>query len=466
MYNLMKEKIDVKKINDNGRIHRLLLIILSFGFYIAFFFIDGYVLCADSNTYITMDFSREPLYSIYLAVFRKIFGGQSDFYLLMAVLGQCLLAGYSAYYLVRTVADEFKLPAYLQYIVLAFPLGASFLCRFAAKRGSMYSNSILTEGLTISLYLILVCASFQYILHGTKKSFWTSVLLCFLGLSCRKQMIVCLMIFMCGILFRHLKNDFLKGIIKCVVAVTIVLVASFLFDKGYNYMVRGEFERHVDDNRFVATMIFYTADREFAEYIENEEVRQVFLDVYDLCAEKEYLMNQSPKGWLNEVSHFGDNYDFIQLDTLCVYLDEHIADLEYRQDIEIDEVREDLVKSEIIRALLPHEVGRIIKVIWNNFLSGLVNTVAKRTPILCLYSAIAYAVYIGLFVFLCVCKRNKALLTFAGLTMASIVINVGVVSAVIFTQTRYVIYNMPFFYVAGVLMFYETVQYFRLKNKQ
>lgn len=455
----MKDKI-------NAKLHQISLIALCFGFYIAFFLIDGYVLCADSNTYITMDFKREPLYSLYLACFRGIFGSVEERYLLMAVLGQSVLAGYSAYYLVITLVREFKLPAWLQYVLAVFPLGASLLCRFAAKRGSMYSNSILTEGLTISLYAILVCVCFNYVLHGRKRHFWIATLLCFLGISCRKQMIVGLFIFILCILFRHLGKGFLLGIGKAVAAGLVVLMAVTVFDKGYNYMVRGEFEGHVDDNRFVATMIFYTADREFAEYIEDEEVRQVFLDVYDLCYEKGYLMNQSPKGWLNEVSHFGDNYDFIQLDTLCVYLDEHIGEIAYRQDIEIDEVRADLIKSEIIRALLPHELGRIARVIWNNFLSGLVNTVAKRTPLLCVYAALAYLGYTGLFAYLCMRKKNKALLIFAGLTMVSIIINVGVVSAVIFTQTRYVIYNMPFFYMAGVLMLYELIKdYLDKKNK-
>ena len=38
------------------------------------------------------------------------------------------------------------------------------------------------------------------------------------------------------------------------------------------------------------------------------------------------------------------------------------------------------------------------------------------------------------------------------LTLLSIVVNVGLVSAVIFCQTRYTIYNMPLFYMSGVVL--------------
>ena len=43
----------------------------------------------------------------------------------------------------------------------------------------------------------------------------------------------------------------------------------------------------------------------------------------------------------------------------------------------------------------------------------------------------------------------------AGLTLLSILCNVGLVSLVIFCQTRYTIYNMPLFYISLILMLYN-----------
>ena len=49
-------------------------------------------------------------------------------------------------------------------------------------------------------------------------------------------------------------------------------------------------------------------------------------------------------------------------------------------------------------------------------------------------------------------------------TAFSILLNVGAVSAVIFCQTRYMIYNMPLFYMCGYLLLRSTLE--ELKGKK
>ena len=456
---------------SSGKIHQYIFLILSLAFYLFFFFYDGYVICADTDSYVRMSYTREPLYSLYLAFFRTILGNQGDFYLLIAVLGQSLLAAYAAYNITVYLLREFKLPSWIGYPLLAMPLATSFLCRFAAKRASMYSNSILTEGITISLYILFIRYCFEYIMHQSQKSFLWCFALCWIGISSRKQMAVLLALFALAICYANIKKHFGKALIKAILTSVCVLLLVVVFDKGYNYILRGEFEGHVDDNRFVATMVFYTADREFADYIENEEIRQVFLDVYDICNENGYLMNNAPVGWFDEVSHFADHYDLIQLDTLSLYLIEAIEKMEYARGTASDSIRIDMVKSEIISALLPHEIPRIIKVMFNNFLAGMVNTVAQRTPALCMYAVFIYICYFTLLFFLILHGKkkgftytNKLTITFSILVMLRTICNVTLVAAVIFCQTRYVIYNMALFYIAGILMLWEL--YKSMKKRQ
>lgn len=443
----------------------ILLFCISMSFYLFFFFKDGYVLCADSNSYIDMNFTREPLYSLYLDLLRLLFSNYGDFYLLVAVFGQSILAGFAAFSISNYLTKELKLPIWTSLGILAMPLATSLLCRFVAQRGSMYSNSILTEGIAISIYLLFIRFCTEYLLHQTRKSFVLCSILCFIGISTRKQMYVLLVLFFISMLVRiiYKKNKF--GLLKSLLTVICIIFFVFLFDRGYNYTVRGKFAGHVDDNRFVATMVFYTADREYADYIRNDEIRQLFLDVYDICNENGYLMNHSPKGWFDEVTHFSDHYDLIQLNTLSLTLADRVPDMDYAKEVEFDSIRIDMVKSEIIKALLPHEIPRILKVMFNNFLAGLVNTVAQRTHLLCIYSLITYLSYVILYA--CLIKRGKKnhftnsqkiILVFSTLILVSIVANVALVAAVIFCQTRYVIYNMAPFYIAGILMLYEFLK--------
>ena len=445
----------------------LLLFFISMGFYLLFFIKDGYVLCADSNSYIDMSFTREPLYALYLDLLRLLFSNMGNFYLLIAAFGQCILAGLAAYSISDYLTKEMKLPLWISLSILAMPLVTSLLCRYAARRDSMYSNSILTEGIAISIYLLFIRFCTEFILHQTKKSYLLCALLCFLGISTRKQMYVLLALFFASMLVVIIYKKNTSGLIKSFITVLCILFFVMLFDRGYNFIVRGKFAGHVDDNRFVATMVFYTADREYANYIDNDEIRDLFLDVYDTCNKNGYLMNHSPKGWFDEVTHFSDHYDLIQLNTLALTLDDRVPDMQYAQEIETDSIRIDMVKREIIKALLPHEIPRILKVMFNNFLAGLVNTVAQRTHLLCIYSIFIYIVYIALLS--CLIKREfkkkytdtqNAILIFSILVFVSIILNVTLVAAVIFCQTRYVIYNMALFYIAGILMLYEIFKPF------
>ncbi|MBQ9990270.1 MAG: hypothetical protein IJP31_04935 [Lachnospiraceae bacterium] len=80
------------------------------------------------------------------------------------------------------------------------------------------------------------------------------------------------------------------------------------------------------------------------------------------------------------------------------------------------------------------------------------------------YSILAYTAFLALFIRLAFLlgKRKKQellpVLLFAGLTLMGMICNVGLVSATIFCQTRYTIYNMPLFYMAGALLLYFNVR--------
>lgn len=457
--------------NSKNHYQKLIILIISLGFYLFFFFLDGYILCADSASYIEMHFSRECLYPMYLALLRFLFGAGNDLYLYIAVLGQCILAGFAAFCITNYLAKEFKLPIWIQYGILAMPLATSLLCRFAAQRGSMYSNCILTEGITISLYLLFFRFCMEFLLHKTKKSFIWCSLICFFAISMRKQMYILLALFVLSMIYHMVKEKQFKSIITGIVTIVIILLSVALLDRTYNFVKRGEFARHVDDNRFVATMVFYTADRDFANYIENEEIREVFLDVYDTCNQNGYLMNSSPKGWFDEVTHFSDHYDLIQLNTLALTLDDVVPDMEFAQEVHADSIRIDMVKREMIKALLPHELSRIAKVMFNNFLAGLVNTIAQRNRLLCIYSIFAYLSYFILLIVLFIQGRKKdipqsnEICLFATFAIISLFANVALVASVIFCQSRYVIYNMAPFYIAMILMGYTLFPYCRIYRR-
>ena len=130
---------------------RILSFVLPLIFYIGLLVVDGPVWCVDSPSYTSMDFSREPVYPLFLLLFRKVFElfdfcGKMyglDSYLFVAVLVQSLLWVYVTYRLAKEIFDAAAsfLPLnkalFLGYTAVVTQIGVSALNRFAANRGSM-----------------------------------------------------------------------------------------------------------------------------------------------------------------------------------------------------------------------------------------------------------------------------------------------------------------------------------------
>ena len=440
--------------------YSIALLATSLLFYGFFAIYDGAVICVDSPSYINMHISREPLYPIFLSVLRHIFSDGTDFYLTVAAFLQSILAAFAAFILTDYLRKELKLSLVISYIILVFPLATSLLCRFAAKRSSMYSNSILTEGIACSLFLIFFRYLFEYCCHQTKKSLIMSGLLSFVMIATRKQMYLTLFLLIICILFVSLKSHCLKkGILTLILCTFSILACNFALENAYVYAVHGSAGTHSSDNRFLATMVFYTAEKEDFQHIEEENLRILSEEIYDICDTSGYVKHSAGKGWYNRVTHFGDYYDCIQIDTMWPAIERYVND-HYTGDSVTLEKQVDAVTNEIIGAVLPHVWTKVLATFADNFLSGLITTVAQRKPILILYTVFIYFIYMALLLIQIIKKKFSPILLFSILTLFSIVINVSIVSAVIFCQTRYTIYNMPLFYISLFLLILQSSRFF------
>lgn len=434
-------------------------------FYLFFAFFDGAVICADSPSYLSMDISREPGYPLLLAAFRFLFRG-SEGYLTGVVLLQSLLAAAAAFCMADYLYRELGLSRLTAGLVLCIPMAVSLLCRFAAKRGSMYSNSILTEGITISCYLLFFRYLLEFYFHEKRRALVLCCLLAFVMISARKQMTIALILLVFGIaLMAFRKRRALWGAKTALLCAAAVLAAVVSLDMGYNYLLRGEAVRHSSDGRFLTTVAFYTARRSDGDFIEDEALRTLFLEIYDRCDAAGYLMDSAGEGWLEQVSHFGDHYDHIQIDTMWPMINAFVQEQAETTDVTLGRGA-DQIMEEFSRLVLPHNPGRLLRVFWNNFLSGLITTAAQRRGILVWYGLGIYPLFL-LLLLRSLREQAKRSQTegqkrgwrekenaFAVFTLASVLINVGVVSLMIFCQTRYTIYNMPLLYIALVLLLF------------
>lgn len=445
-----------------------ILICVSVVFYLFFAIYDGAVIGADSESYINMHISREPFYCIFLAFLRAlvgIFTANADLYLTVTVYIQSLLAALAAWCLADYLKKELELSNFQESIILCITLAVSLLCRFAAKRSSMYSNSILTEGIACSLFLIFTKYLLEFYYKKSLKFIIISSVISLVLIATRKQMYITLMLLIVVIgLTYFTKKEIIKGIITIVICTCCVLVGNTILDNSYNLIVHGELGTHSSDNRFLATMVIYTSERSDGEKIADNSARELFYQIYDVCNDKGYLKHYAGTGWNGRVEHFGNYYDRIQIDTMWPMIQQYVY-ANYEGGTVYLGQKVDEITNQIIMGLMPEVWPEVLGCFIDNFLSGLITTVAQRKPILIVYSFLIYIMYFAMLIIQIRQEGLTKLSFFAIYTIFSIIINVGAVSMVIFCQTRYAIYNMPLFYISFWLLFIKNINII-FKNKE
>ena len=245
-------------------------LLLSLSFYLGFALADGPVLCVDTQSYLDMDYSREPLYPLFLAGLRAVFGtapsrygADIPRYLVAAVLVQAVAMAVCVWYFVRVIGstavdargEEWssigfrkaggtgnasagrsgEREGFRTFLLFSICWGVDLLNRFAARRGSMYMESIMTESFAIPLFLVfLACAYLFFRTHRPGRLIACTVLM-FVLISLRKQMAVSAVILVCfSLLYDLIRRRRWKPFAACVLAAGIAFGGAALADYGYN----------------------------------------------------------------------------------------------------------------------------------------------------------------------------------------------------------------------------------------
>jgi hypothetical protein len=397
-----------------------------------------------------MTVDREPIYPLFLLLFRTLFQ-KEEVYLLIAVLFQGLLMAFAIYSMANYIMKKLELNTYEGIFIECIFLAVSLLCRFAAQRGSMYSNSILSESLAYPLFVLFFRYLLQYMYENDDRSLIISSIMSFVLISTRKQMYVSLFLLIIVFMYQIIKTRQFKNIYRILIVCFLVIGSNKLLDYTYNFVVRGLKATHTSSDRFPATVVFYCSTEENASLIKNIEIRNIFVSVSQECNKKSLLKANIQGDWYEYAMHFCDNYDLIQLHYMWPMEKEYALSLHNVNNNEA-EVIVDLYNKEIIRSLTPKIWSTILHTFACNFLLGLMTTVAAVRSVFKYYMYFICLAYLTLMIIYLVKEKENDTAKLSVIVFLSVIMNVGIVSMVIFPQTRYTIYNMGLFYTAGYLM--------------
>ncbi len=451
----------------------LILLIINLIFYLAFPILDGPVWCKDSLSYTSMQYSREPLYPLFLKFFRDILGEEKHLYdlpvyLTGAVIAQSILTAFVTWYVVRTLSrfgKNGKIQALLMVLVNLSLWMPSLLNRFAALRASTYFESVMTESLGIPLYLLFILQVFLYITKHAKRNLVCAGILMLLCISLRKQLMVTMIIFLCGgflveLLIRKNWKRFLLIVMTCILA----YVGADLFDHAYNFAIHDTWHAHTGNAMGIDCVLLYTAEEsDRALFADDPDTQAVFDAIMEQMAEQElrYVDLPTEHHWTELTEHFALSYDVIGYDIMNpivdAWVEEHYPDA---YDMEFS-IRGDEIEGKLRDGLMKQDKAELAAVWYANMKEALGNTALRYNSGLDLIILAAYAGLIAMMILLALrakTKENYEAPLLGLLTLGAILVNCGVVSALIFPQTRYMIYNMGLFYAVICVLAVELIQ--------
>lgn len=461
---------------------------------------DGPVWCADTESYVEMSFSREPLYPLFLLGCRKLFEALKitvtihDYpaYLTLVVILQSLLWVYAAFHLGNFILNTTsglgeKKSKLLAAIAMLSQAGVAGINRFVANRGSMYSESLMTESLAMPLYVIFTVELVKSFDHYDTRSI---LKLFFLGIiigSIRKQMLVCLVMWGFASFIIHLfvgRHRSVRNFSLTVIAVVLALLSINLIDCSYNLAVRGVFTMHTGNSKGGLDTLLYTAAAEDAEVFADADpdkypyAQALYTQIYDECVNRQLTIDYSQayqleerstvfnSDWVSMASHYADSYDVIGFDVVLPIKEQYVAEHWPELDEVHARIKQDEVEGFLFKKLLNNALSKIVKgedrgvvyVLTANILKAFVISNANISPrFLIPVSGVIYVLYLAVFIALFLKKTSvkpvAARLMFT--VLAGIAINCVVTGSMIFPQPRYMCYGMGLFYLSllcGILI--------------
>ena len=484
------------KSNRGTEAFKLLSFALLTIYFVGIALFDGPVWCVDTPSYVDMDFSREPVYPLFLLGLRRLFEVLHieaqpyglPAYLTLAVVLQSLLWVASSCHLGFFILNETsalgeKKSRLLSAIAMLGQAGVAGINRFIANRGSMYSESLMTEALAMPLYVIFtveLIKSFDgYERKSILKLFCLSIIIC----SIRKQMLIVLITWGFASFILHLfvkRHRSLRNFSLTVIAVVVAFVVITLADRGYNLAVRGVFASHIGNSKGGLDTLIYTAlpeDSQLFADVDAEkypEMEALYTRIYDECIAQQLTIDYAPgyelaekstvlnSNWAAMASHYADAYDVIGFDVVLPICDEYVAEYFPELDRTHAQIKENEIENLLFGKLLGHALSNIVKgqdrgavyVLTANILKAFVISNANISPaVLIKASLVIYAIYLAAFIALFLRKKTSQRALAARMmfiVLSGIAINCVVTGSMIFPQPRYMCYGMGLFYLALV----------------
>lgn len=439
---------------------------IDIGITIIFFVFFGSLLLTGEPLFLSDSFqhenqfvSREPVYALWIQLLRAIF---FDGYRWVIIIIQNLLAAFSYAMFTRFLRREYKMPVWAVILSMGIIVSPHIITPIVSATHMVITNSILSEGISFSLYLYFV----KYMLLTLNqrnilgKTAFLALGWAFLLTLVRGQLLTLFIVWVIveGLLAigkkKYLKMVWIFGFFILSFALRLLLICS------YNYLEQGLFVNTVASKAMSVANVLYVSDREDGEFIADAELREVFYQIYDKADEAGLNYKFSPKGMMNRAMHHDDCHDALNFDYFSVNIRDYIYEKTGvgPEDYQRLLLEQDKVAASLQKALLPHVLGKYIYNYLSMCLLGFVRSIAAEHAILNLYALIMYIFYFIMMILAWKTEGKKQYAEMMALFLLMIVGNVTATALILQCISRYMLYNLPLFYIALLCLFVSYME--------
>lgn len=436
-------------------------------FFCFLYFYYGVGQYPDSGTYIGNNIDREPLYPLLLKGFQTVFG--RALYLRAVVFAQNVFAFFVTWYLYSYVTKHFAPNDLFSYGVLAVLLAPHLLTGVFTPSGIILTNAILSEGITLSLYQLFFTLILKMFLEkeGQVKYAWLAWLTALVTVFARGQMLVMLPVWMvvCIVCVCRKRDRIVRDRMIRILVIMIMTAAAFLIRsagiRGYNSMVFGHAWGNTGGNMTLLTNVLYSADAGDVKLPEDEfdaEERALLENIHAKMLAEHMNYADAGNGFREKILHHEDCHDKIKFNILYESFQEFMAQRMPGADAEAVKSEMDDLAGRYMRVVLPGCIGNWLKTYFYVACGGFIRTVAIIHPVFDWFALMIYVVAIALMCYLFRREKKRDSAWLMAIVLLMIAANVCATALTIMCLSRYMIYNLTLFYLAGLVCVWEIVK--------
>lgn len=456
-----------------GKDKRNLIFLGIFAVFFGALFLTGEpVYTGDTFQYENQMVMREPGYALLIQLLRLI--SPDGHYRLLTAL-QCVTAIAANTVVIAFFRRRFDLNLPFSFLFAAVLLAPHIMTPVFASTHLVLTNALMTEGILFSLYPLAVVSLLDMMWSGKpvgKESMRTIGLFFLLSLI-RGQMMVLFVVWFLVVYVMAVKNATEKtdrtrsgldtfqlaeniarqGLVAAVAVIVLVFAARTVLIRTYNYCEQGLFVDTASGKAMSFANILYVADREDGMAIADDGLRELFYEMYDSADADRMNEKYAPSGILNKAAYHEKCHDELNFTYFAEPAKRYVGE---RQGIYTDRYQElmiaiDEVADQLSKQLMPEVAVRYLRNYLNVTALGFVRTVAYENPVLSWYALFIYMTAVALTVWLWRKGKGGMAASFMAVVLLTIVGNVCATALMIQCISRYMIYNLPLFYMAGML---------------